>query len=61
MLIDNIPINNCIFPLLHVEIWISNKIIKSYFDWINDWIELPSMHRLLLINNKTLLINECDT
>ena len=61
MLIDNILINNCIFPLLHVEIWISNKIIKSYVDWINDWIELTPMHKLVLTNNKILLINEYDT
>ena len=39
MLFDSAPIENYIFPLLHVEISISKKIVHSYLERINERIE----------------------
>ena len=47
--------------MVYTEIGIGNKIVKSHFDWIDDSIELMTMYKLLLINNKTFLMNKYDT
>ena len=35
LLFDSVPIENYIFSLLHAEIGVGNKIVYTYFDWIN--------------------------
>ena len=42
LLFDSVPIKNYSFYLLRVEIGVGNKIIYSYFEWINKRIELIS-------------------
>ena len=39
LLFDSVPIKNYIFSLLHAEIGVGNKIIYTYFDWINERVE----------------------
>ena len=39
ILFDSVPIENYIFSLLHAEIGVGNKIVYTYFDWINERIE----------------------
>ena len=36
LLFDSVPIENYIFSLLHAEIGVGNKIVYTYFDWINE-------------------------
>lgn len=47
--------------MVYTEIGIGNKIVKSHFDWIDDSIELMTLYKLLLINNKNFLMNKYDT
>ena len=42
LIFDSIPIENYSFPLLHTEIGTGNKIVHSYFERINERIELIS-------------------
>ena len=38
-LFDCISINQYIYPILHAEIGLGNKILNSFFDWIDFRIE----------------------
>jgi hypothetical protein len=38
-LFDCISIYQCIYPILHAEIGLGNKILNSFFDWIDFRIE----------------------
>ena len=50
LLFDSVPIENQFFSLLHVEIGVGNKIIYSYFEWINERIEPISEDEVNMIN-----------
>ena len=50
LLFDSVPIKNYIFSLLHAEIVVRNKILYTYFDWINEWIEPITEDELNLTN-----------
>ena len=39
LLFDFVPIENYILTLLHARIGVGNKIVYSYFEWINKRIE----------------------
>ena len=54
LLFDSVPIENYIFPLLHVEISISKKIVHSYLERINERIERISDEE---VNMTSFLIN----
>ena len=54
MLFDSVPIDNSIFSLLYTEIGVGNKINYSYFEWINERIELISEDE---VNMTNFLIN----
>ena len=54
MLFDSVPIDNSIFSLLYTEIGVGNKISYSYFEWINERIELISEDE---VNMTNFLIN----
>ena len=51
LLFDSIPIENYIFSLLHAEISVGNKIVHTYFDWINERIEPITDDELELTND----------
>ena len=38
-LIDAIPIDHIIFSLLHAEIGVGNKVLDSFFEWVNYRVE----------------------
>ena len=42
LIFDSIPIEIYFFPLPHTEIGTGNKIVHSYFEWINERIGLIS-------------------
>ena len=48
---DSVSIENYIFSLLHAEIGVGNKILVSYFDWINERIEHIDDEELELTND----------
>ena len=50
LLFDSVPIENYIFSLLHAEIGVGNKIVYTYFDWINERIEPITDDELDLTN-----------
>ena len=50
LLFDSVPIENYIVALLHVEIGVGNKIVYTYFDWINERIEPITDDELELTN-----------
>ena len=54
LLFDSIPIEKYIFSLLHADISADNKIIYSYFEWINERNEPLSDEEINMI---TFLIN----
>ena len=51
MLFNSIPIENCIFSLLHPKIDICNKIFDSFFSWIIKYIEPLSNDEIEMSNN----------
>ena len=51
LLFDSVPIENYIFSLLHAEIGVGNKIVDTYFDWINERIEPITDEELELTND----------
>ena len=51
LLFDSVPIENYIFSLLHAEIGVGNKIVYTYFDWINERIEPITDEELELTND----------
>ena len=50
LLFDSVLIENYIFSLLHAEIGVGNKIVITYFDWINERIEPITDDELELTN-----------
>ena len=54
LLFDSAPIENYLFPLLHVEISVGKKIVHSYFERINERIEPISNEE---VNMTSSLIN----
>ena len=50
LLFYSVPIENYIFSLLHAEIGVGNKIVYTYFDWINERIELITDDEVDLTN-----------
>ena len=54
LLFDSVPFENCIFSLSHAEFGVENKIVYTYFDWINERIEPVTDDELELTN---VLIN----
>ena len=51
LLFDSVPIENYIFSLIHAEIGVGNKIVYTYFDWINERIEFITDEELELTND----------
>ena len=51
LLFDSVHIENYIFSPLHAEIGVGNKIVYTYFDWINERIELITNEDLELTND----------
>ena len=51
LLFDSVPIDNYVFSLLHAEIGVGNKIVYTYFDWINERIEPITDEELNLTND----------
>ena len=51
LLFDSVPIENYIFSLLHAEIGVGNKVLDSYFKWINERIEHIDDEELELSND----------
>ena len=50
LLLDSVRIDNYRFSLLHTEIGVGNKIVYTYFDWINERIEPITDDELELTN-----------
>ena len=50
LLFHSVPVKNYIFSLLHAEISVGNKIMQTYFDWINERIEPITYDELELTN-----------
>ena len=51
LLFNSVPIENYIFSLLHAEIGVGNKIVYTYFDWINERIEPITAEELELTDD----------
>ena len=47
LVFDTVPIEICIFSLLHVEIGVGNKIVENYFLWITERMEKYLKKKLL--------------
>ena len=50
LLFDSVSIENYIFSLFHAEMGVGNKIVYTYFDWINEIIEPITDDELDLTN-----------
>ena len=45
-LIDAIPIQNIIFSLLYAEIGVGNKLLDSFFEWVDYRVESLSIEEM---------------
>ena len=56
LLIDSIPIDHIIFSLLHAEIGVGNKVLDSFFEWVDYRVDKLSQNEINAKNEYIMAI-----
>ena len=64
-MIDSIPIDHIIFSLLHAEIGVGNKVLDSFFEWVDYRVEKLSReeinarneYQMAIVSHKEKVVN----